>query len=100
MTHFHDFIYPHHQDEGNEMNRYRIALAQGEARYREMIARDNELLSRFGMKLLSVSGGVSLVPLQKKQGKVNPWDVLTVPNSVWEWINPLLEELDRCRKSV
>jgi|TARA_R110002020_G_scaffold417687_1_gene626903 hypothetical protein len=82
------------------MNRYRIALAQGEARYREMIAKDNEILAQFGMKLLSVSGGISLVPVVQSSGRVNPWDVMNVPNSVWEWINPLLEELGQCRKSA
>jgi hypothetical protein len=85
------------------MDRYKLALAQGEKEYRAAIEEDRNLLSAFGLELLSVSGGrLRIVRAQKAHsGKINPWDVMGVSPAVWRWVRPLLDELVhlRCRVS-
>jgi hypothetical protein len=84
------------------MDRYTLALAQGEKQYRAAIEEDRNLLHVFGLGLLSVSGGrLRIVSTRKAQaGKINPWDVMGVSPTVWRWVRPLLVELVHLRRQV
>lgn len=75
--------------------RYRIARARGT--FKTVVREDAELLSTFGLTLLSVSGGLRVVKddevkKSKKNGRpqVNPWDVMEIEEGTWEWLHPLL----------
>jgi hypothetical protein len=77
------------------MNRYKLARARSPERLKEVLDEDAELLSHFGLTLTAVEAGVSVVPTRilNTKKRVNPWDVMNINMSVWEFMLPLLEEL-------
>jgi len=77
------------------MNRYKLARARSPERLQEVMEEDAELLSHFGLTLTAIEAGVSVVPTRivNTKKRVNPWDVMNINMSVWEFMLPLLEEL-------
>jgi hypothetical protein len=77
------------------MNRYKLARARSPERLQELLREDADLLAHFGMTLTAVESGVSMVPtrVMNTRKRINPWDVVNVNMSVWEWMLPLLDEL-------
>jgi hypothetical protein len=76
------------------MNRYRVAMAMGREEYEEAVREDTELLNKFGLQLLSVNSGVrAAVQDELKDGRINPWNVLTIDEKTWMWLRPLLVRL-------
>ena len=77
------------------MNRYKLARARSPERLQEVMEEDAELLSHFGLTLTAIEAGVSVVPTRivNTKKRVNPWDVMNINMSVWEFLLPLLEEL-------
>lgn len=72
-------------------NRYRIAMAMGRDRYEKAVREDEELLQTFGLRLLSVDGGVRAAIEEEVTGKrINPWNVVTIDEKTWTWLRPLL----------
>ena len=80
-------------------NRYRRARALGADHFEAQVRSDRELLSRFGLKLLDVSGGISVAfERELKSGRINPWNCTTIDGKLFEWLEPLLQELARRRE--
>lgn len=74
-------------------NRYRVARAMGRAKYEEVLREDAELLHTFGLKLLSVEGGVRGAIEDEIDERINPWNVVTIDEKTWKWLHPLLRRL-------
>jgi hypothetical protein len=71
--------------------RYIVARSFGREELADAVREDTELLSVFGLKLLSVEGGVRAAVVSDLQGDIiNPWDVVTIENKVWQWLRPIL----------
>jgi hypothetical protein len=76
--------------------RYLVAQAMGKAELAEAVREDAELLGKFGLRLLSVDGGVrAAIESELKQNRrgedqINPWNVLTIDNKTWRWLRPIL----------
>ena len=82
-------------------NRYRLALALGQAKFEAVVAEDEELLKAFGLRLLSVEGGLSAaLEAEVKGGKVHPWHVAEISSKTWGWLRPLLLELSKARQEA
>ena len=77
------------------MNRYKLARARSPERYQQLLREDADLLAHFGMTLTAVESGLSMVPTRvvKSKKRINPWDVVNVNMTLWEWMRPLLDEL-------
>jgi len=83
------------------MDRYRLALTRGETAYHDAVEEDRDLLSQFGLGLLSVQNGLRLVSSRAaNKGKINPWDVMPMSPQVWKWLRPLLLELEERRSGL
>jgi hypothetical protein len=80
--------------------RYQKARALGKERFEQAVREDQDLLREFKMALLSVEGGLRIVPLAKANRKINAWDVIAMSPYLWEWLRPLLVELSRLRKGA
>ncbi len=80
-------------------DRYRLARAMGRETYERVIDEDTVLLQNLGVKLISVSGGVRLVVEKelKGDGRIHPWNVISIDSKAWAWLHPLLVELE-CRR--
>jgi hypothetical protein len=75
-------------------NRYRVARAVGQEKYAQVLREDAELLRGFGLRLLSVEGGVrGALEDEIKGDRVNPWNVVTIDEKTWNWVHPLLLRL-------
>jgi hypothetical protein len=59
---------------------------------------DTELLGRFGLNLVSATPGVLRVT-PKFFGRLHAHDLRNIPWSVWVWLKPLLQELERAREA-
>lgn len=82
-------------------DRYRMALARGQRAYEEAFNEDAALLASFGLRLLSVQGGVRAAVEDEVKGKrINPWDVMEINMKTWGWLRPLLIELRESRMQV
>ncbi len=80
-------------------DRYRLAKAMGREEYERVVDADEALLESLGARLISVSGGVRIVVEKELRGdkKIHPWNVISVDAKAWEWLHPLLVELE-CRR--
>lgn len=79
-------------------NRYHMALARGTEEYEKTVNEDAALLHNFGLRLMSVQGGVTAaVESELKGGRINPWNVLEISTKTWEHLYPLLIELQARR---
>lgn len=79
-------------------NRYRRARALGTEAFESQVEEDKQLLSEFGLRLLDVSGGLTVAfEGELKGAKINPWNCTTIDGKLFEWMQPLLEELVSCR---
>ena len=76
-------------------NRYASALARSRREYEQVVGEDVTLLSRYGLRLLSVEGGGvrAAVESELRGNKVNPWNVIEISPKTWNWIRPLLLRL-------
>lgn len=82
-------------------SRYRKALALGQGRFEEAVEEDETLLSEFGLRLLSVEGGLSAaLESEVKGGKVHPWHIAEINAKTWGWLRPLLLELSKSRQEA
>jgi hypothetical protein len=82
-------------------NRYRIALSQGRESFQQVYNEDAELLQGFGLRLMSVSGGVrAAVEKEVRGAQVNPWNVIAMDDKTWGWLRPLLVELEERREEL
>lgn len=80
-------------------DRYRMALARGQEAYEKAIDEDTELLKHFGLRLLSVQGGVRAAVESELKGKrIDPWNVLEISTKTWGWLRPFLVELKHKRE--
>ena len=80
------------------INRYNIARAQGRDAFQRVFEEDKQMLDGFGIGLLTVDNTVRVVVKKKLRGnKINPWDVNEIGASTWEWLHPLLIELQEHR---
>ena len=80
------------------INRYTIARAQGRDAFQRVFDEDKQMLDSFGIGLLTVDNTVRVVVKKKLRGnKINPWDVNEIGPSTWEWLHPLLVELQELR---
>jgi hypothetical protein len=61
-----------------------------------VLREDTELLARFGLRLLSVEGGVQAAVEDEVKGRkqIHPWNVLTIDEKTWGWLRPILEQVD------
>lgn len=76
------------------MNRYRVAQALGEDRFKEVFAEDEELLRLYGLKLMHVQCGVTAAVIKDlRGGKIHPWNVVEMNDKTWRWLRPLLVRL-------
>ena len=77
------------------MYRYRIARAMGKRELEAVIGEDADLLQQFGARLLSVQGGVraALESELRDDGRIHPWNTITIDEKTWEWLRPLLVQL-------
>jgi hypothetical protein len=76
------------------IERYSRARALGAEVFRQAVEEDTQLLEYYGMRLLSVEGGIRMYSLSLGDKKrVNPWDVVHIAPKVWSWARPLLMEL-------
>ena len=83
------------------IHRYSIALAQGRSVYERLFEEDRRLLDGLGLGLLSVDNTVRVVVKKKLRGdKINAWDVTEIGPSTWEWLHPLLVELQERRAAA
>lgn len=76
--------------------RYRVAQAMGKEELATAVREDTELLRQFGLRLLSVDGGVRAA-VESEVGtddggkeQIHPWNVLTIDNKTWRWLRPIL----------
>lgn len=74
------------------MSRYKLARAMGQQHYDEAIREDEELLREFGLRLLSVQGGLSTARIDEtgEKGRIHPWDILNIDARTWKWLRPIL----------
>lgn len=78
-------------------NRYRRARALGT--FEQQLSEDKALLETFGLKLLDVSGGLSVAfTSELKGGRINPWNCSLIDAKLFEWLEPLLRELNMRRE--
>lgn len=78
------------------MNRYIIASAKGRSAFVEAVREDEELLSHFGLRLLSVQGGVRAAVEDELRGdRIDPWNVLTIDDKTWNWLRPILVNMKK-----
>lgn len=71
--------------------RYLVAQALGKDNLAEAVREDGKLLNSYGLKLLSVEGGVQAALMSEVRGsKVHPWNVISINNKTWEWLRPIL----------
>ena len=71
--------------------RYIVARSFGREELASAVREDTELLSIFGLKLLSVESGLTAAVVAELQGDViQPWDVVTIENKTWDWLRPIL----------
>lgn len=76
------------------MNRYSMARLRGSDHYRQVLKEDADLLARFGLKLMSVEGGVSAAVISEMDGdRIDPWAVVEINMKTWKWLYPLLVRL-------
>ena len=75
--------------------RYRVAKAMGREHFEKAVEEDRELLHLLGARLLSVEGGMraALESELKGDGRVHPWNVVTIDEKTWQWLRPILAEL-------
>lgn len=82
-------------------SRYRLALAMGQDKFEKVVREDEELMQEFGLRLLSVEGGMSAaLESEVKGGKVHPWHVVEISSKTWGWLRPLLLELREARQTA
>jgi len=63
----------------------------GHDRYEEVLQEDIKLLEDFGLRLLSIDGGVrAAVEGEIKGNRINPWNVVALDEKTWDWLRPLL----------
>lgn len=75
-------------------NRYLVAKAKGASHLDRVISEDAELLSRFGLRLLSVEQGITVVVEEElRGGKIHPWNCRRMTAQVWDFVRPLLVRL-------
>ena len=76
-------------------DRYRLARAMGREEYERTVDIDEALLEELGARLISVSSGVRIVVESELRGdgKIHPWNVITIDAKAWDWLHPLLVEL-------
>jgi len=80
------------------IDRYATARAIGQERYRAVLEEDKKLLDQFGLSLLSVEHTVQVAHKKKiREGRINPWDVISIPPALWEWLRPTLVEMSKLR---
>jgi hypothetical protein len=78
-----------------------MALARGQREYERAVEEDTELLRGFGLRLLSVQGGVrAAVESELKGSRIDPWNVMEINTKTWTWLRPLLVELSETRQSI
>lgn len=78
--------------------RYRRALACGREEYEAVLREDEALLRAFGLKMTSTGGGITAaVESELRGGRINPWNLIRFEGRVWEWLHPLLIELQASR---
>ena len=81
-------------------NRYRRARALGPDEYERQVSADAELLALFGLRLMDVSGGLTVAFEDELKGKrVNPWNCATIDGKLFDWLEPLLSELAQKREA-
>lgn len=81
-------------------NKYRRARALGPEVYAEQLQQDQELLDAFGLKLLDVTGGMSVALMSEvRNGRINPWNRVTIDFKLYAWLEPLLDELRTARQT-
>lgn len=79
-------------------SRYRVARALGQKAFEEAVREDELLLQEFGLRLLSVDGGLrAAVEAELKGERIHPWNVFGVEDKTWRWLRPLLLELRDAR---
>lgn len=79
--------------------RYRIAQAMGNEELLQAIKEDTKLLAEFGLRLLSVEGGVqAAIEDEVNDDRINPWNVLFIDGKTWDWLRPILVQAQK-RKS-
>lgn len=67
--------------------------------FEEQVTADQELLASFGLRLLAISGGLTVAFENELKGeKINPWNCSTIDSKLFEWLQPLLTELAECRE--
>ena len=80
------------------IDRYKLAQAKGKAHYERAVEEDQNLLTGFGLGLLSVSNGIRVVLKESlRESRINPWDVIEINAKLWGWLRPLLIELAELR---
>ena len=63
-------------------------------RLEEVVQEDGKLLADFGLRLLSIEGGVrAAVEDELRNNRVNPWNVVSIDEKTWDWLRPLLHRL-------
>lgn len=83
------------------MNRYALARARGQEVYERVLKEDEQLLKRFGLKLVNVSSGVTFAVEAELRGKtVHPWNALNLTAGAWEALRPLLVRLAEAEDRV
>ena len=79
-------------------DRYRMARATSAAAYCAAVKEDTELLSQFGLQLLSADSGVrAAIESEVAKGVVNAWNIVAIDTKTWDWLRPLLIELKAAR---
>jgi hypothetical protein len=72
----------------------------GKERLEAVIKEDADLLASFGLRLLSVSGGIRAAVESELNGdRVNPWNVLEISDKTWNWLRPILVEFDEAKRT-
>jgi len=72
----------------------------GKERLEAVIKEDADLLSSFGLRLLSVSGGIRAAVESELNGdRVNPWNVLEISDKTWNWLRPILVECAEAKRT-
>lgn len=83
------------------MDRYSTARAKGRSAYDEAVREDEELLAKYGLRLLSIEAGISFAVEDRVKGnRINPWDVIELTSSAWDVVRPLLLRLGTSEKEL
>lgn len=83
------------------MKRYSMAKLKGTEAYRQVLKEDSDLLNNYGLKLMSVEGGISAAVIEEIEGnRIDPWAIMEINMKIWKWLHPLLLRLYSAEKRV